>query len=149
MKCFYSYNPRLGSLLEENALADSVASLRKAHPEPLVQFLHVTLNNLSTLLVHHSVAQVASIAFDTMAHIVNTVQSLDLPYDKHERNGILASYLQYVFNAPQEQHSSGALDSRTVTKGMDYTCILSGSYPELMYVRGKRNDVFLLAHLSA
>lgn len=119
MKYFYEFNPHLGSDMEEKALAASIQELKKANPEPLVQFLHITLNNLSTLLVRPSVteesAKVSSAAFEAMANIVHTVQSLDLPHDKHERNVILSSYLQYVFNAPQGQHSSGAFDTKTAT----------------------------------
>lgn len=140
MKYFYEFNPRLGADVEEKALASSVVDLKRAHPEPLVQFLHITLNNLTTLLVRPSVteesAKVSSNAFEAMAHIVHTVQGLDLPYDKHERNSILSSYLQYVFNAPQGQHSPGAFDSKTatLTKGRkssigsseeDYTSMVS------------------------
>ena len=119
MKFFYEFNPRLGSDIEEKALSSSVLELKRAQPEPLVQFLHITLNNLATLLVRPSVteesARVSRNAFEAMAHIVQTVQSLDLPCDKHERNGILSSYLQYVFNSPPGLHSPGAFDSKTAT----------------------------------
>ena len=119
MKYFYEFNPRLGSELDEKSLASSILDLKKANPEPLVQFLHITLNNLATILVRPSVteesAKVSSNGFEAMAHVVHTVQSLDLPCDKHDRNGILSSYLQFVFNAPQGQHSAGAFDSKTAT----------------------------------
>lgn len=119
MKFFYELNPRLGSDVEEMALSNSVVNLKEANAEPLVQFLHITLSNLATLLVRPSVteesAKVSSNAFEAMASIVHTVQSLYLPVDKHERNGILSSYLQYVFNAPQGQHSAGAFDAKTAT----------------------------------
>lgn len=119
MKFFYELNPRLGSEREEKALSCSLMELKKSDSEPLVQFLHIILNNLATLLVRPSVteesAKVSSNSFEAMVNIIHTVQNLDLPCDKHERNGILCSYLQYVFNAPQGQHSSGAFDAKTAT----------------------------------
>ena len=144
MKYFYEFNPRLGSEHEEKALANSVLDLKKAHPEPLVQFLHITLNNLATLLVRPSVteesAKVSCNAFEAMAHIVHTVQTLDLPCDKHERNGILSSYLQYVFNAPQGQHSAGAFDSKTATLTKGRTSSM-GSSEESMVSKIKGGSV--------
>ena len=134
MKYFYEYNPRLGSEMEEKALSSSVLELKKANPEPLVKFLHITLNNLATLLVRPSVteesAKVSGNAFEAMVHIVDTVQSLDLFYDKHERNGILSSYLQFVFNSPQGQHSSGAFDSKTATLTKGRASSVGGSSEE-------------------
>lgn len=152
MKFFYEFNPRLGSEAEEKGLSESVQNLKKANSEPLVQFLHITLNNLSTLLVRPSVteesAKVSSNSFEALANIVHTVQNLDLPCDKHERNSILSSYLQYVFNSPQGQHTSGAFDAKTATltkvrtgsSEEDYTSMVSkmkgGS------VRGTRGVAF-------
>jgi len=119
MRSFYEFNPRLGPEAEERSLVASVVNLKKVNTEPLVKFLHITLNNLATLLVRPSVteesAKVCGNAFEAMAHIVHTVQELDLPTDKHDRNVILTSYLQYVFNAPQGQYSAGAFDSKTAT----------------------------------
>ena len=131
MKYFYEFNPRLGSDMEEKALASSVVDLKKASAEPLVQFLHITLNNLSSLLVRPSVteesAKVSSAAFGAMANIVHTVQTLELSCDKHERNGILSSYLQYVFSAPQGQHSPGAFDTKTATLSKGRTASMGAS----------------------
>lgn len=141
MKYFYEFNPRLGSDMEEKALSASVHDLKKANPEPLVQFLHITLNNLSTLLVRPSVteesAKVSSAAFGAMASIVHTVQTLDLPCDKHERNGILSSYLQYVFNAPQGQHSPGAFDTKTATLTKGRTASMGASEEDYMSMASK------------
>lgn len=141
MKFFYEFNPRLGADQEEKALANSVQSLSKANPEPLVQFLHITLNNLATLLVRPSVteesAKVSSYAFGAMANIVHTVQSLYLPHDKHERNVILSSYLQYVFNSPQGQHSAGAFDSKTATLTKGRTSSFGTSEEDYMSVAAK------------
>lgn len=119
MSHYYEYNPRLGSSMEEKALASSIDSLKGANSESLVQFLHITLSNLSFLMVRPTVteesADVPSKAFEAMSSLVQRVQRLDLPTDKHGRNGILASYVQYVFSAPVAQHSPGAFDSRTAT----------------------------------
>lgn len=138
MKFFYEFNPRLGSDFEEKALASSVIDLKKAHSEPLVQFLHITMNNLATLLVRPSVteesAKVSALAFESMAHIVHTIQGLDLACDKHERNGILSSYLQYVFNAPHGQHSSGAFDSKTATLTKGRTSSTGSSEEDYMSI---------------
>lgn len=141
MKYFYEFNPRLGADMEEKALATSVQDLKKAGHEPLVQFLHITFNNLSTLLVRPSVseesAKVSSAAFGAMANVVHTVQSLELPCDKHERNVILSSYLQYVFNAPQGQHSPGAFDTKTATLTKGRTGSMGASEEEYMSMVSK------------
>ncbi len=119
MSRYYELNPRLGSPLEEKALTATIDSLKGANSESLVQFLHITLSNLSFLMVRPTVteesADVPSKAFEAMSCLVQRVQKLDLPTDKHGRNGILSSYVQYVFSAPVPQHSPGAFDSRTAT----------------------------------
>lgn len=141
MKYFYEFNPRLGTDLEEKALAGSIMELKQAHSEPLIQFLHIVLNNLATLLVRPSVteesAKVASSSFDAMATIVLTVQNLNLPCDKHERNVTLSSYLQYVFNAPQGQHSAGAFDSKTATLTKGRTASLGSSEEDYLAMASK------------
>ena len=119
MSRYYELNPRLGSVPEEKVLGVAIDSLRGANHESLVQFLHITLNNLSSLLVRPTVteesADIPGKAFEGMVGIVQRVQRLDLPTDKHSRNGILSSYVQYVFSAPMAQYSPGAFDSRTAT----------------------------------
>ena len=141
MKYFYEFNSRLGTDSEEKTLASSVIELKRARPETLIQFLHITLNNLATLLVRPSVteesAKVSSNSFEAMATIVNTVQNLNLPCDKHERNVILASYLQYVFNAPQAQHSAGAFDARTATLTKGRTSSLGTTEEDYMAMASK------------
>ena len=116
---YYEMNPRLGSPLEEKTLGAAIDSLKGANSEAVVQFLHITLNNLSSLLVRPTVteesADIPSKAFESMSSLVQRVQKLDLPTDKHGRNGILSSYVQYVFSAPLAQHNPGAFDSRTAT----------------------------------
>jgi len=119
MNQYYSLHSQLGSQEEERALASSISHLSKANPEPLVQFLHITLNSLASLLVRPTVteesADTPAKGFEAIAHIVHTVHDLGLPCDKHGRNLILASYMQYVFSAPQVQHSVGSFDTRTAT----------------------------------
>lgn len=66
----------------------------------LVQFLHITLNNLFSLLVTQTTRHdVSTKAFKALARIVDLVSGLDLPKDKHGRNLTLATYVQYVFEA--------------------------------------------------
>ena len=141
MKCFYEFNPRLGAELEERTLANSVMELKKARSEPLIQFLHITLNNLATLIVRPSVteesAKVSRNAFEAMVTIVNTVQNLYLPCDRHERNIILSSYLQYVFNAPQGQHSAGSFDSKTATLTKGRTASLGSTEEDFLAMASK------------
>ncbi len=116
---YYEMNPRLGSPLEEKTLGAAIDSLKGANSEAIVHFLHITLNNLASLLVRPTVteesADIPSKAFESMSSLVQRVQKLDLPTDKHGRNGILSSYVQYVFSAPLAQHNPGAFDSRTAT----------------------------------
>lgn len=99
-------------------LADSIGKLRGANPDSLVQFLHITLSNLCSLLVRPSTTEdsidVPSKAFEALASIIQRVSSLDLPTDKHGRNLILASYVQYVFDAPQGVASS-SFEAKTST----------------------------------
>ena len=119
MSRYYELNPRLGSDHEEKALGVAIDSLKGANHESLVQFLHITLNNLSSLLVRPTVteesADIPGKAFEGMVGIVQRVQRLELPTDKHGRNSILSSYVQYVFAAPLAQYNPGAFDSRTAT----------------------------------
>ena len=119
MHRFYELNPRLGSDSEEKALGVAIDSLRGANSESLVQFLHITLNNLCSLLVRPTVteesADIPSKAFEGLSGFVQRVQKLELQDDKHDRNTILSSYIQYVFSAPIAQYNAGAFDSKTAT----------------------------------
>lgn len=119
MHRFYELNPRLGSEIEEKTLGVAIDSLKGANPESLVQFLHITLSNLCSLLVRPTVteesADIPSKAFEGLSGIVQRVQKLDLQADKHDRNVVLSSYIQYVFSAPVSQYSAGAFDSKTAT----------------------------------
>ena len=109
MHAYYKHNSQLP---DEKELSQSIDSLRGANPESLVQFLHITLSNLCSLLVRPSATE-ASVdilgkAFEALADIVQRVSNLGLSTDKHGRNLILASYIQYVFNAPQGQDATTA-----------------------------------------
>ena len=55
MKKFYEFNNQLGNATEEKALAYSLMQLEETTSEPLVKFLHLTLNNLCALLVRPTV----------------------------------------------------------------------------------------------
>ena len=52
---FYDYNTQLGTEMEEKQLVHSIQQLEEVSPEPLVKFLHITLNNLCTLLVRPTI----------------------------------------------------------------------------------------------
>ena len=49
----------LGSNAEERNLVHSIEELWHANPEPLVQFLHITLNNLATLIIRPTINAVS------------------------------------------------------------------------------------------
>lgn len=122
----HAYYKHSSQLPDEKELSQSIDTLRGANPESLVQFLHITLSNLCSLLVRPSATEVSvdipGKAFETLADIVQRVSNLGLPTDKHGRNLILASYIQYVFNAPQGQDattvpSNFATRTSTLVKG--------------------------------
>ena len=116
-----SYYKRSTHLSDEKELSQCISTLRGANPESLVQFLHITLSNLCSLLVRLSSSEesvdIPSKGFEALASIIQRVSNLGLLTDKHSRNLILASYIQYVFDAPQGQAGaeSASLVSRTST----------------------------------
>ena len=55
MQQYYRLYSMLGTDAEERALVHSITDLRRAHMEPLVQFLHTTFTNLATLIVRPTV----------------------------------------------------------------------------------------------
>lgn len=137
MKYFYESNPYLSSRIHEKSLAASVQDLKGAAAEPLVQFLHIILNNLSALLVRtysEEPSRVSSAAFEGMANVVNRVQNLNLLCDKHGRNWTLSCYVQYAFNIPQSQHSKAA----SKTKGHTITACMGedlvGCFMQVMLI---------------
>ena len=104
-KSFLQYQFEAGTEPEEKELATRIIGLQSAAPEPLVRFLYPILNGLFSLFVRHSfseeAAQVQQSGFATLAQITKRIQTqLDLPFDKHGHNILLASYLQHVFHAP-------------------------------------------------
>ena len=115
MLAYYKHSSRL---TDEKELSHSIGMLGGSHPDSLVQFLHITLSNLCSLLVRPSSTEeaidVPSKAFEALASIIQRVSKLDLPTDKHGRNLILASYVQYVFDAPQGVASS-TFEAKTST----------------------------------
>ena len=106
-----AYYKRSSHPSDEKDLSNSIGNLQSANPESLVQFLHTALGNLCSLLIRPSTVEesvdIPSKSFEALASIVQRVSNLSLPTDKHDRNLILASYVQYVFDAPQSQTSSG------------------------------------------
>ena len=57
-------------------------------------------------------AEVPRAAFSSLAHAISRVHDLKLPNDKHSRNEILCSYVQYMFTAPEPHSNSAAFDAR-------------------------------------
>ena len=116
-----AYYKNKSHLPDEKDLSHCIDALRGANPESLVQFLHTTLSNLCSLLLRPSNTEesvdVPSKGFEALAGIVQQISNLGLSTDKHGRNLILASYVQYVFDAPQSEAVSGSsgFESRTAT----------------------------------
>ena len=122
MLSYYQLNSQLA---EEKELSQSINALSCANSESLVQFLHITLSNLCNLLVRPATNEESidtpSKAFEALSMIVQKVSNLGLPTDKHGRNLTLASYVKYVFNAPQGQASAESMSyanrTSTLVKG--------------------------------
>lgn len=117
-----AYYKRSSHPSDEKDLSKSIGNLLSANRESLVHFLHTTLSNLCYLMIRPSTVEesfdIPSKSFEALANIVQRVSNLSLPTDKHDRNLILASYVQYVFDAPQ-CHASSAVsatfEGRTAT----------------------------------
>jgi hypothetical protein len=105
-----AYYKRSSHPSDEKDLSNSIGNLQSANPESLVQFLHTTLSNVCSLMIRPSTVEesfdIPSKSFEALAGIVQRVSNLSLPTDKHDRNLILASYVQYVFDVPQSRASS-------------------------------------------
>ena len=105
-----AYYKRSSHPSDEKDLSHSIGNLQSANPESLVQFLHTTLSNVCSLMIRPSTVEesfdIPSKSFEALAGIIQRVSNLSLPTDKHDRNLILASYVQYVFDAPQSQATS-------------------------------------------
>ena len=54
---YYHLVMQLGSEQDERLLGQSISNLHGANPEIILQFLHITLNNLASLLIRPSVTE--------------------------------------------------------------------------------------------
>uniref|UniRef100_A0A8C7KHS0 Dedicator of cytokinesis 8 n=1 Tax=Oncorhynchus kisutch TaxID=8019 RepID=A0A8C7KHS0_ONCKI len=87
----------------EHELKLSIISLSSSRLEPLVLYLHLVLDKLFTLIMQPMViagqtANLAQIAFESVVSIVNSLHnSQELARDQQGRNGLLATYLYWVF----------------------------------------------------
>uniref|UniRef100_A0A8C7VZH8 Dedicator of cytokinesis 7 n=1 Tax=Oncorhynchus mykiss TaxID=8022 RepID=A0A8C7VZH8_ONCMY len=90
----------------EAELKSSIAALNSSQLEPIVRFLHLLLDKLVVLVVRPPViaGQIVNLgqaSFEVMASIVNRLHKyLDTSQDMHGRNGLLSSYIYYVFRLP-------------------------------------------------
>ncbi|KAL5487361.1 hypothetical protein EMCRGX_G019952 [Ephydatia muelleri] len=116
---YYQLHTSMGTEQEEKALRLSITGLTQARPNQMVHFLHIVLNNLCSLLVRpviaEEAAEIPSATFQALASFIDLIHRLDLPTDKHCRNEILCSYVQYVFSGPVGQLPLNAFENRTAT----------------------------------
>uniref|UniRef100_A0A8D0DAI5 Dedicator of cytokinesis 7 n=1 Tax=Sander lucioperca TaxID=283035 RepID=A0A8D0DAI5_SANLU len=96
----------------EAELKSSIAALNSSQLEPVVRFLHLLLDKLVLLVVRPPViaGQIVNLgqaSFEVMASIVNRLHKyLDTSQDMHGRNGLLSSYIHYVFRLPSTDPNS-------------------------------------------
>uniref|UniRef100_H3DL65 Dedicator of cytokinesis 7 n=1 Tax=Tetraodon nigroviridis TaxID=99883 RepID=H3DL65_TETNG len=96
----------------EAELKSSIAALNSAQLEPVVRFLHLLLDKLVLLVVRPPViaGQIVNLgqaSFEVMATIANRLYKyLDTSQDMHGRNGLLSSYIHYVFRLPSTDPNS-------------------------------------------
>uniref|UniRef100_A0A8C4IME4 Dedicator of cytokinesis 7 n=1 Tax=Dicentrarchus labrax TaxID=13489 RepID=A0A8C4IME4_DICLA len=96
----------------EAELKSSIAALNSSQLEPVVRFLHLLLDKLVLLVVRPPViaGQIVNLgqaSFEVMASIVNRLHKyLDTSQDMHGRNGLLSSYIHYVFRLPSNDPNS-------------------------------------------
>ncbi|XP_071954468.1 dedicator of cytokinesis protein 7-like [Antedon mediterranea] len=92
----------------EYELNKSVKVISEARPEPLVQFLHLLLDKLFLMMVKSPVISgqlvtMSSNCFESLTNIVERIHSLlDKSKDNHERNTLLAAYIEHVFKPPED-----------------------------------------------
>uniref|UniRef100_A0A8C7KMI0 Dedicator of cytokinesis 8 n=2 Tax=Oncorhynchus kisutch TaxID=8019 RepID=A0A8C7KMI0_ONCKI len=97
----------------EHELKLSIISLSSSRLEPLVLYLHLVLDKLFTLIMQPMViagqtANLAQIAFESVVSIVNSLHnSQELARDQQGRNGLLATYLYWVFRLPDSNDVMG------------------------------------------
>uniref|UniRef100_A0A8C8J313 Dedicator of cytokinesis 8 n=1 Tax=Oncorhynchus tshawytscha TaxID=74940 RepID=A0A8C8J313_ONCTS len=105
----------------EHELKLSIISLPSSRLEPLVLYLHLVLDQLFTLIMQPMViagqiANLAQIAFESVVSIVNSLHnSQELARDQQGRNGLLATYLYWVFRS----FSNPTPQLRSATSGPD------------------------------
>ena len=61
------------------------------------------------------IAEVPRVAFSSLASIISNVHSLKLARDKHNRDIVLASFIQFVFISPTPPSNPLAFDPAYVT----------------------------------
>ena len=61
------------------------------------------------------IAEVPRVAFSSLASIISNVHSLKLARDKHNRDVVLASFIQFVFISPTPPSNPLAFDPALVT----------------------------------
>uniref|UniRef100_A0A8C7GVE6 Dedicator of cytokinesis 8 n=1 Tax=Oncorhynchus kisutch TaxID=8019 RepID=A0A8C7GVE6_ONCKI len=102
----------------EHQLKLSIISLPSSRLEPLVLYLHLVLDQLFILIMQPMViagqiANLAQIAFESVVSIVNSLHnSQELARDQQGRNGLLATYLYWVFrlaDSPRDLLNTGRL----------------------------------------
>uniref|UniRef100_A0A674C059 Dedicator of cytokinesis 8 n=1 Tax=Salmo trutta TaxID=8032 RepID=A0A674C059_SALTR len=111
----------------EHELKLSIISLPSSRLEPLVLYLHLVLDQLFTLIMQPMViagqiANLAQIAFESVVSIVNSLHnSQELARDQQGRNGLLATYLYWVFrlaDSPRDLLNTGRYhQTRSTTVG--------------------------------
>uniref|UniRef100_A0A674A962 Dedicator of cytokinesis 8 n=1 Tax=Salmo trutta TaxID=8032 RepID=A0A674A962_SALTR len=109
----------------EHELKLSIISLSSSRLEPLVLYLHLVLDKLFTLIMQPMViagqtANLAQIAFESVVSIVNSLHnSQELARDQQGRNGLLATYLYWVFRLPDSNEllSTGRKEPPYTTMG--------------------------------
>lgn len=100
--------PRMNDNGFENELKRSIMDLVNARGEALVQFLHLILDKLISLLVRPpviggNIVNVGQATFEALAQIVRRVHELlEDKNDHNGRNSVLSSYIQYCCTMPHQ-----------------------------------------------
>uniref|UniRef100_A0A8C7QHB7 Dedicator of cytokinesis 8 n=1 Tax=Oncorhynchus mykiss TaxID=8022 RepID=A0A8C7QHB7_ONCMY len=121
----------------EHELKLSIISLSSSRLEPLVLYLHLVLDKLFTLIMQPMViagqtANLAQIAFESVVSIVNSLHnSQELARDQQGRNGLLATYLYWVFRLPDSNDTMGRASASTVGTMLLQSRLRSSSNPDI------------------
>uniref|UniRef100_A0A8C2ZR86 Dedicator of cytokinesis 7 n=1 Tax=Cyclopterus lumpus TaxID=8103 RepID=A0A8C2ZR86_CYCLU len=106
----------------EAELKSSIAALNSSQLEPVVRFLHPLLDKLVLLVVRPpliagQIVNLGQASFEVMASIVNRLHKyLDTSQDMHGRNGLLSSYIHYVFRLPSPGGLGGSVHYATMAR---------------------------------